>query len=64
MRRGKRGKGGNYYNSKPAAISKRFLRALAMSTKEGQTLYRDAMNLANVKKIETFHKITDKVLAG
>ena len=35
-----------------------------MSTKEGQTLYRDAMNLANVKKIETFHKITDKVLAG
>ena len=54
--------GGDYYNSKPAAISKRFLRALAMSAREGQTLYRDAMSLANVKNIKTFHTLANDAL--
>lgn len=54
--------GGNFYNTKPAAISNRFLTALAISTYEGHTLFRDAMNLANVKTIKTFKKLADKAL--
>lgn len=59
----KSSKGGNFYNSKLAAISKPFLRALAISTLEGQTLYRDAMNLSNVKNINSFHNLANEVLS-
>ncbi len=64
--KGKSGKssGGNFYNTKPVAVSKRFLRALVSSAREGQTLYRDAMSLANVKKIQTFHRLADKILTS
>lgn len=54
--------GGNYYNAKPVAISKRFMRALAESTLEGFTLYRDALQLSNIKKIHTFGKLASQLL--
>ncbi len=54
--------GGNYYNSKPTAVSKRFLRALVISTLEGNTLYRDAMQIVNIKRRDTFNTLVQKTL--
>lgn len=52
-----RGAGGDFYLSVPARLSKRFARALVASTLEGQTLYRDAMRLIGVSKVETFNEL-------
>jgi Zn-dependent peptidase ImmA (M78 family) len=49
-----RGSGGNFYLSEGARVSKRFASALVESTLEGQTLYRDAMQMLGIKKLETF----------
>jgi len=51
------GGGGNFYLTQAARISKRFARALVVSTLEGRTLYRDAMNLVGITKVETFHEL-------
>jgi Zn-dependent peptidase ImmA (M78 family) len=48
------GSGGNFYLSEGARVSKRFAAALIESTVEGQTLYRDAMYMLGIKKLETF----------
>ena len=52
-----RGSGGNAYNTLPVRLSRRFLRALFVSTLEGHTLYRDAFRLMGVKKTETFQRL-------
>jgi Zn-dependent peptidase ImmA (M78 family) len=49
--------GGNFYLSQAARISKRFTRALVESTLEGHTLYRDAMRMAGVARMETLHEL-------
>jgi Zn-dependent peptidase ImmA (M78 family) len=51
------GSGGNFYLTQSARVSKRFARALVVSTLEGRTLYRDAMSLVGITKIETFHEL-------
>jgi Zn-dependent peptidase ImmA (M78 family) len=51
------GNGGNFYLSQAARVSKRFARALAESTLEGRTLYRDAMRMVGVARVETFHEL-------
>lgn len=51
------GSGGNFYLSQPYKLSRRFARALVVNTLEGQTLYRDAMRMLGVKKVETFNEL-------
>jgi len=47
--------GGQFYLTQGVRVSKRFAHALVVSTLEGQTLYRDAMRMLGVKKVETMH---------
>jgi Zn-dependent peptidase ImmA (M78 family)/transcriptional regulator with XRE-family HTH domain len=55
------GSGGNFYLTQTARLSKRFARALVVSTLEGRTLYRDAMGLVGVSKLETFHELARRL---
>ena len=57
----KKSSGGNYYLTQPARVSKRFARALIISTLEGQTLHRDAMQLLGIKKMSTFRELGDRL---
>lgn len=52
--------GGDYYKSKPASVSKLFIKTITANTLEGKTLYREAMQLLNIKNIKTFKNLTEK----
>ena len=49
--------GGDFYLTQAARVGKRFAHALVVSTLEGHTLYRDAMQMLGVKRVEAFNEI-------
>ena len=51
------GDGGDFYRTTLSRASRRFARALVVSTLEGQTLYRDAFRMLGVSRTETFNNL-------
>jgi Zn-dependent peptidase ImmA (M78 family) len=55
--RGRKSSGGDFYLTQAARAGKRFARALVADTLEGRTLYRDALQLLGISRIDTFHEL-------
>lgn len=57
----RRASGGNFYNSKPVQLSRRFTRELISSTLEGATSYKDAFRMLNIAKTSTFDNLATEL---
>ena len=57
----RRGSGGNFYLTLGARVSKRFARALVVSTLEGRTAFTESFRLLGVKKMATFRELANSV---
>jgi len=55
--RAQREGGGDFHRTTLSHVSRRFARAVVVSTREGQTLYRDAFRMLGVSKTETFDNL-------
>ncbi len=56
--------GGDFYRTQPARVSKRFARALFVSTFEGQTSFTEAFRMLGLKKMETFRELGHRIGVG
>lgn len=56
-----RSSGGDFYNTEGVRVSRRFARALLLSTFEGNTLFRDASRLLGIKKTSTFNEFATRL---
>ena len=57
LRRLPQGRGGDFYLTLGARVSKRFARALVVSTLEGRTSFTETFRLLGVKKMATFQEL-------
>lgn len=48
---------GNFHSTRIARLGKRFARAVISDTLEGRTLFRDALRLLGISKMESFHHL-------
>ena len=58
---GNAGSGGNFYNTQPLRVSRRFATAVIASASEGQTTFRDAFRMLGIKKTSTFEELRNKL---
>jgi len=57
LRRLPKGGGGDFYLTLGARVSKRFARALVVSTLEGRTAFTETFRMLGLKKIKTFNEL-------
>lgn len=53
--------GGNFYNTLPVRVSRRFAKAIVSATLDGRTPYREAAQMLGLKKSETFTKLSQEL---
>jgi Zn-dependent peptidase ImmA (M78 family)/transcriptional regulator with XRE-family HTH domain len=56
-----KGKGGNFYLSTAARVSKRFARALIVSTSEGRSTFTEALRLLGMKNMQSFDGLAESL---
>ena len=61
LREPARGGGGNFYLTLGARVSKRFARAIIVSTLEGQSPFTEAFHLLGFKKMQTFRGLAESL---
>ncbi len=59
-----KGSGGDFYRTQPVRVSKRFARALYVSTFEGHTSFTEAFRMLGLKKMATFHELGQRLGVG
>lgn len=60
----KKGSGGNFYLTQAARVSKRFARALIISTFEGRSSFTEAFRLLGFRKMATFNELGRSIGMG